>query len=217
MDKRLLLILPVVVSVLAVASFANFDFETESIQTQSNSNPFVDKVGLRENVEFILYDQNGNIKQRDVTHNKVVTHGENCVLKMVFGLGGGAETGTGVCVGAITHGFSVIGLGEDNTAVSDGDLDLINPADETGLATPLQGTLAWTNSTNGSFGSVIISASFTNTGATETINEAVLYNSTTTATNSIYSRVVAGSPYVVANGDTLTVNWTQEIGSATVP
>ena len=228
MKNKLLLLIPIF-GIIALTPFVIFENSYIDASTQfiapsaiqeksiAKSSGIVDEVAIADNVEFILKDSHGNIKQIATNHNKVVTHGENCVAKMIFGQSGGDEAGTSVCVGAINSGFNVIQLGESATAVSDGDINLVDPADEAGLSGPQQGSITWTNSTNGSFSTVVISKVFTNTGSSETINEAGIFNSTTSSTNGMYARVTAPSPFVVANGDTLTVNWTFETGSAAVP
>lgn len=225
MNHKLLFLIPILAIISGVSVFALSDFEQIDLQTADllgtsaltlagTSN--AEKTGVRDNVEIIVKDQYGKIVFYDTTHNKVVTHGENCAAKMLFGTSGGDEVGSTVCVGAINQGFNVIQLGESSTAVADTDVDLVDQADETGLTGYTQGTIAWTNSTTGSYSTVVISATFTNTGATETIREVGLFNSTTAATNGMYARAVV-SDAVVANGDDITINWTFETGAATVP
>jgi len=170
-------------------------------------------------MEVIATDSEGNIFSYEQSDNKIVTRAENCVAKMVFGSLGGGTVGNTACIGAITSGYQFIALGETggpSSAFVDGDLDLRDPADEAGLSAPLRGTVTYTNSTDASFSSTLISSQFTNTGATEVVNEAGLFNSTTVATNGMF----AGNNFAnvtLNNGDDITINWTVEIGEATVP
>lgn len=219
MNSKLLLLIPVVAATvfgLSFTDFANYDQPDNVIPLSLENIKGKDPVGVKDNVEVFVHDRDGNLTFHDTTHNKVITHGENCVAKMIFGTLGGDEAGTSVCVGAINAGFRYIGLGESSTAVADTDTDLLTPAIEAGLSTPILSTATWTNSTTGSFSSVLLSSAFTNTGASETINEVALFNETSTATRGMYARAVI-SPAALNNGDTITVNWTFETGSAAVP
>jgi len=190
----------------------------ENVTIESNIASTVSHAFMRGHMEVIASHPNGDIFSYQQSPNKIVTHGENCVLKMMFA-DGPESVGTVVCVGAITDGFYYIGLGETggpSAAFVDGDVDLRDPADEAGLSAVIAGSRTFTNSTDASFGSVLISAQFTNTGATETVNEAGLFNSTTVATNGM----LAGNNFVnvtLNNGDDITINWTVEVGEATVP
>lgn len=232
-NKKKLFLLPLVA--LAFIPLFAFDFDDDNNVNNNNqgfsddsSNLFtpltldsaggkgIDKAALRDNVEIIVRDSQGNIKYHDTTHNKVVTLGENCVAKMIFGYSGGDQVGTTVCIGELNNGFNYIALGESSTAVADGDTTLVDVADETGLATPLQATISWTNSTDGSYSTVLLSKQFTNSGSSETIREVGLFNGNNPASDKMYARAVT-SDYVIANGDDITVNWSFETGSAAVP
>jgi len=173
---------------------------------------------MRGHMEVIANNEDG-IFYYHQSPNKIVTHGENCMAKMLFGNDGGDEVGTVVCVGIINAGWNFIGLGETggpSSAFVDGDTGLRDPADSAGLNTNTQGTITWTNSTGGSFQTTLISVQFTNTGATEVVNEAGMFNGTAGANTSMF----AGNNFAnvtLNNGDDITINWTFEIGEATVP
>lgn len=193
------------------------DNPTLKITTEKKVRPNFNEASFSKGfVEIIHTDSNGNILNHIKQHNLIVTHGENCVAKMMFGLSGGDETGSTVCVGELNNGFNYIGLGEGTTSPTDGDIDLENPADETGLSTPLQGSLTFTNSTNGSFFSVDISATFTNTGASENISEIALLNDTSVSTRGMFARNTF-TPITVNTSDDITVIWTQQYGKGTLP
>jgi len=190
----------------------------EDLTIESNVAAAVSHAFMRGHMEVIASNDYGvfSYQQGD---NKIVTHGENCVLKMIFGAAGGDTIGTVVCIGEINAGFHFIGLGETggaSTPFVDGDTDLRDPADSAGLSAVKVGSITWTNSTGGSFGSVLISANFVNTGASEVVNEAGLFNGTTAATNGMF----AGNNFVnvtLNTNDDITINWTVEVGEATVP
>jgi len=173
---------------------------------------------MRGNMEVIASNDKGVFFYYQ-SPNKIVTHGENCMAKMLFGTLGGDEPGTVVCIGIINAGWNFIGLGETGgptTPFVDGDTGLRDPADEAGLSANIAGTITWTNSTGGSFQTTLISAQFTNTGATEVVNEAGLFNGTAGGNTSMF----AGNNFAnvtLNNGDDITINWTFEIGEAAVP
>jgi len=190
---------------LAVSSIPPNDFSRD-----------LESVGFVDNVSIVIRDGSGNITHEETVHNKVLTHGENCVSKMIFGVSGGDESGNDVCIGIINAGFRYIGLGEGTTSPADTDTDLENAADESGLSTPLLSTAVWTNSTTSSFNTVVLSATFTNAGSSEDISEAVLFNATDSSTRGAYARATF-TPATVTNGGDITINWTFETGEAAVP
>jgi len=191
----------------------------EDLTIESDVTAAVSHAFMRGHVEVIASHPDGNIFSYQQSPNLIVTHGENCVLKMIFGAAGGDTIGTVVCIGEINAGFHFIGLGETggpSLAFVDGDTDLRDPADSAGLSAVKIGTVTFTNSTDASFGSVLISANFVNTGASEVVNEAGLFNSTTVATNGM----LAGNNFVnvtLNTNDDITINWTVEVGDAPVP
>ena len=97
------------------------------------------------------------------------------------------------------------------------DVDLDDPADSAGLSTPLLGAATWTNST-GTGGTsnavVVIAATFTNSGASETIQGAGLLNATDAATRSMFAHKLAAAPATVDTTDTLTATWTITVGGS---
>ncbi len=199
------------------AVFSVYLYETISVNDRVSL--FAASQGIMKgHTEIIASNENGVFSYQQLP-NKIVTHGENCMAKMLFGAAGGDELGGTVCVGIINAGWNFIGLGETGTAsfaFVDGDTGLRDPADEAGLSANIAGTITWTNSTGGSFQTTLISAQFTNTGATEVVNEAGLFNGTAGANTSMF----AGNNFsnvTLNNGDDITINWTFEIGEATVP
>ena len=205
--------------VLFTGIFSVYLYETLTLDAKSTS--FLSGssiVFMRGHTEIIASNENG-VFSYEQSNNKIVTHGENCMAKMLFGSQGGDQVGTTVCIGIINAGWNYIGIGETGGASSafvDADTGLRDPADEAGLSANKQGTITSTNSTTGSFQTTLISATFTNTGATEVVNEAGLFNGTAGANTSMF----AGNNFAnvtLNNGDDITINWTFEIGEATVP
>lgn len=212
--NKLLLLFPLVAiaSIFSVYLFENLSM-TDNVALYSTSQGF-----MRGHIEVIASNENG-VFSYSQSDNKIVTHGENCMAKMLFGAAGGDEAGTVVCDGAINVGWNFIGLGETGEATKvfvDGDTGLRDPADSAGLSANVAATVTWTNSTGGSFATILLSNQFTNTGATEVVNEAALFNGTAGANTSMF----AGNNFAnvtLNNGDDITINWTVEIGEATVP
>jgi len=210
---KALFIIPLVIPLL----FAIYLYEDLTIE--SDVGAAISHAFIRGHVEVIAAHPDGTVFSYQQGENLIVTHGENCVLKMMFGAAGGDTIGTVVCIGEINAGWHFIGLGETGSASTpfvDGDTDLRDPADSAGLSAVKVGTVTFTNSTDTSFGSVLISANFVNTGASEVVNEAGLFNGTAVATNGM----LAGNNFVnvtLNTNDDITINWTVEVGDAPVP
>ncbi len=158
-----------------------------------------------------------SIRQFD---NAVVNTGENCIAKMMFGSDGGDQVGDSVCIGQISQGFRYFGLDEDPQVLVV-DKDLRDPADEAGLSALAKAGITWNQNSTASTDAlskvtVRLSHVFTNTGASETIQSVGLFNDTSQSTRSMLSKANFTS-VVVANLDTLTVNYDFEIGGGTVP
>jgi hypothetical protein len=168
-------------------------------------------------VTVIQRDVNDNIKSYSQSDNIIVNGGENCMAKLLFQDATGAAGNT-VCTGANTVGWRYIGLEESASAVAADDATWNDPADSAGLSTPLWSHATWTNSTGtgGTSRSVVaLAATFTNSGASETIQGAALFNGTT-ATKGMLAHTLFASPAVVDTSDTLTVTWTITVGGGTV-
>lgn len=164
-------------------------------------------------VTTTLTDSDGNIKAYRQSDNLIVNNGENCVSKMLFGGSGGSSTGSSVCTGQITEGFRYIAIGNSSTAVTSADTGLGNELTASGLGAKFS-TITWTNSTGSGTGTTaqaVMSASFTNSGATQSITESGLFNGTSANTNGMFARQTFSS-ISMNNGDSLTVQWTINIG-----
>ena len=162
-----------------------------------------------------VQDQFGNIKSYSQGDNVVVNNGENCASKLLFARTGGDASGNTVCKSTSDAGFRYIGLDEGAGPYGEDDVDLDDPADSAGLSTPLLGAATWTNSTGtgGASNAVVaIAATFTNSGASETIQGAGLLNATDAGTRSMFAHKLAAAPATVDTTDTLTATWTITVG-----
>ncbi|CAE6488749.1 conserved exported hypothetical protein [Candidatus Nitrosotenuis uzonensis] len=160
-----------------------------------------------------LTDSDGNIKAYRQSDNLIVNNGENCVSKMLFGASGGGSTGSNVCTGAITEGFRYIAIGNSSTAVTSADTGLGAELTASGLGAKFS-TITWTNSTgsgSGTTAQAVMAATFTNSGSTQAVRESGLFNGTNASTNGMFARQTF-SDITMNNGDSLTVQWTINIG-----
>ena len=191
-------------------------------------------------VTTTLRDSEGNIKAYRQTDNQILNGGENCAIKMLFGNLGGSSTGTTVCTGANSDGYHYIGIGNgSNTIVQSTDTKLYQPHNATSTiganagtpslarkAASISGSSGWSNSTASSSAgtgaaSVVMSATYTYTGSNSiTVNESGLFNtteaqgSTNIQTDSMFARQVF-TAITMNNNDSLTVQWTVNVGGAT--
>lgn len=165
-------------------------------------------------VTTVLTDSEGNVKEYRQTDNIIVNNGENCVSKSLFQAGAGSGTGTTVCTGALTNPFDVIAVGTGTTKANGTDVALVTELTGSGFASGVATTKTWTNS-SGTAGntaaSIILAKTFTNTGSSVQVAESGLFNDTTTATNGLFARQNF-TAITVGNGDSLTVQWTINIG-----
>lgn len=166
---------------------------------------------------FMVQDQYGNIKYYSQGDNVVVNNGENCAAKLLFGRTGGDTSGNTVCKSTSDAGFRYIVLDEGAGPYGEDDVDVDDEADSAGLTPGLFGAATWTNST-GTGGTsdttTVIAVTFTNSGASETIQGAGLFNATAAGTRSMFAHKLAAAPATVDNLDTLTATWTITIAGA---
>ncbi len=185
-------------------------------------------------VTTTLVDSEGNVKEYRQSDNLIVNQGENCALKLLFQTTTGAA-GSTVCVGANTQGFKFIEIGNVSASQSgtpasplSTDFRLYGSHNNTGSAGNNPGlvrkaatTVTWTNSTSATStgaASVVLAATFTNSGSSsKTVNESGLFNETASATgntDAMFARQVF-STITMAASDSLTVQWTINVGGTT--
>lgn len=165
-------------------------------------------------VTTVLTDSAGNVKEYRQTDNIIVNNGENCVSKSLFQAGAGSGTGTNVCTGALTNPFDVIEVGTGATKANGTDVALVTELTSSGFASGVATTKTWTNS-SGTAGntaaSIVLAKTFTNSGTSVQVAESGLFNDTIAATNGLFARQNF-TAITVGNGDSLTVQWTINIG-----
>ena len=156
------------------------------------------------------------------TDNEVVDEGEQCILKMLFKDGANrGGSGTGACTGALTTGWDVIAIGDNNessggwNSATDTQYNLGNEtATMTGLERATATTKTWTNGSGTSTATqVVLAKTFTyNGGSTPAIGESGLFNSTTIAGSGMLARQVF-TDVSLSDGDSITVTWTFKVGT----
>ena len=167
-------------------------------------------------VTTILTDSQGNVKQYRQSDNVVTNNGENCVLRMLFQAGAsrGAGSGTGACTGTLTNPWDVIAVGTGTGKANGTDYVLGTELTANGFQRGVATTKTWTNSSgNGATSSaqIVLAKTFTNTGTSTQVAESGLFNTTSASTNSMFARQNF-TAITVANGDSLTVQWTINVG-----
>jgi len=169
--------------------------------------------------------------------NAVVDDGEQCILKMLFGSTGETDAGrgeylattgnggitadAGACTGILTGAWDVIAIGV-GTGITVNDKDVILDTELT--TSHASGTLdrkaattkTWNNGSGLGAGDatnytkIVLKKTFTASGAAE-VTESGLFNSTTVAGSGMLAHQ-AFTAVVLADGDSITVQWTFRVG-----
>jgi hypothetical protein len=215
----------IVVGMIGVSS--QFLQSQGSAEKLSNSDS--DGIKILGHVTNVVTDSDGKIKAYRQTDNVVVNSGKNCVSKLLFG---GPSTsrgaaGSGVCIGANTKPWNVIGIGNNtsSTPITPAQNDFALQQESTtggnSFSTRQTGTIDWSsgNQTGASGSSTAkISATF---GPVSGIRSAGLYVvSSGLFNNTAQGSPAAGgmfaeqaiSPILINNGDSITVSWTINVG-----
>jgi hypothetical protein len=197
-----------------------------SAEKLSNSDSGIKILG---HVTNVVTDSDGKIKAYRQTDNVVVNSGKNCVSKLLFGGPSSSRgaAGSGVCIGANTAPWNVIGIGNDTAATvitpAQNDFTLQKESTTSGNSfnTRTVGSISWAsgNQTGGSGSSTVkISSTF---GPVSGIRSAGLYvvssglfnntNQASPAAGGMFAEQ-AISPILINNGDSITVSWTINVG-----
>lgn len=198
------------------------------IAEKTSTSADADGIKILGHVTSVVKDSDGNIKTYRQTDNVVVNSGKDCVSKLLFG--GGAvrgAAGTGVCKGANTAPWTVIGIGNrtGNVAatVAQDNFTLSQESTTSGNSFNARtlGTLDFTNGNQtGSSGSSTVKVTST-FGPISGIRSAGLYvvssglfNNTAQSTPNAGGLFAAQTitPILVNNGDSLTIAWTINVG-----
>lgn len=209
----ILMISGVSVSPLATAAFP---------QAQSNSY-------MSGHVEFILYDENNNIKGYWQTDNIITDLGDDCTANALF-----EAAGSDICSGGISGtGFNYIAIGNGTLTASDGCVGMSDTCTAAAATASINGEMAKRQDSNpvlttsGGTGATAVIATetaftFDSNNAT-TVEASGLFDEASTADGSGQTTTVAGNLFAlqtlnagsgiaVSNGDSLTVTWTITVG-----
>ena len=182
-------------------------------------------------------DADGNVIGYQQSDNLIVNRGEDCVLKQVFGTTHTAEVTTIDPTGATTCGtdlgsragvFEHIVIGNSTTTAAEGQTALGSEhnvtGNDSGLTRTEIGSTTKVYSIETDSSRVVLSGQFTNTygaGLSYDVTESAIFNSTETAGPStvdadtmMFARQTF-SPITLDNGESLTVEWTVDIGGTT--
>lgn len=167
------------------------------------------------------FDENGDLKAMRTSDNIITQQAENCALRALFSSGANlaSNSGTGVCVGALNTPWTFIAVGTGTTQEDGAQLALATESTTDGLQRAGATTVTWSNSTGSEAdidGTITLAKTFSVTGS-HTIQEAGLFNDTYSAsgnTDSMFARKTFDA-VSVANGDSLTVTWTINVGNST--
>jgi hypothetical protein len=192
-----------------------------SIKPTTVANTLATGTYMTGHVETILKDSEGNVKEYRQSDNVITNNGENCVLKLLFqndgaGAGLGSGTGTGACTGSLNEPWDKIAIGTSATKANGTNYilgsELTSPS---GFARGVATTKTWTNSSGAlttSAASIVLAKTFSNNGGSSTqVTESGLFNSTVVAGSGMFARQNFTS-ITVGNGDSLTVQWTINVG-----
>ena len=141
------------------------------------------------------------------------------------------------CSGVLTGAWDVIAIGTSNAAGNsficdtsgNGEFDQtcadaefhdvlttmgaeLLTSDATGLARDVATTKTWTNGTGTADTTIVLKKTFTATGATPTVRESGLFNSTTVLGSGMLAHKTFAN-VVLADGDSITVQWTFTVGN----
>ena len=173
-------------------------------------------------VEIEARHADGELYDYRQLDNAVVDDGEKCILKMLFGSGGGPTgsdygrgeyTSLGACTGALTGAWDVIAIGTGTDAAIEADVKLGTESTTNGAARGTATTKTWGNLTAG-IPQIVMSKTFTATGGDiGAVTESGLFNSTTAGAQGMLARNVF-SAVTLADGDSITITWTFKVGDA---
>ena len=174
------------------------------------------------------HNENGELIAYRAGDNIVVDDGEQCILKMLFASPSAADNtggrgeythvntnvlGEDACTGTLTGAWDVIAVGLGTTEPTVLDVVLESEVTDTGLKRMPASTKNWQNGTGHAVTTteIVLAHTFTSTGD-KTITESGLFNSTLVAGSGMLAhKTFAG--VVLANGDSITVQWTFTVGN----
>ena len=191
-------------------------------------------------LEIEAHHADGELYAYRQVDNAVVDDGEQCILKMLFGVEGadsptaarggytsGDATLFSGCTGALSGAWDVIAIGTC-TGCAPLDIDVIlgteidDSTGQTGASRAVATSKTWANGSSAGaeafpeglprgLTNVILSHTFTATAAFGAVTESGLFNSTTYNSNGMLARNTFDA-VTINNGDSITITWTFNVG-----
>ena len=210
---------------------------TEVIDDQKSMSSDVATGFLMGQVVVEATNSDGELIAYRQTDNEVVDDGEQCILKMLFasyidanvstnnGRGeylstnennGGEDVNNAACSGILTGAWDVIAIGIASPTVADTNVVLgseLNDAIESTSLTldrAAATSKVWTNGSGATTTKIVLKNTYTASGAA-TVTESGLFNSTTVVGSGMLAHQTFNG-VVLANGDSITVQWTCTVG-----
>ena len=187
-------------------------------------------------LEIEAYHADGELFAYRQVDNAVVDDGEQCILKMLFGVDpadvpttarGGYTSNYNAnvyagCTGALSGAWDVIAIGTGAVIPKDQDVILGAEINASGSERAIATTKTWTNGTSKSgetpddggvvaATSIVLSKTFTAGANFGAISESGLFNSTSFNTNGMLARNTFAA-VTINNGDSITITWTFNVG-----
>jgi len=197
-------------AVVFAVGFVGFNFSSGQMNTNENMLATMDGGYVSGHIEVIHTDKDGNVLTYLQTDNAIMNEGRNCAAKALFG--SAANT---ACTDT-TPIFNVIGVGNGTFAGDNDSTTLQSEVTGNGL-TRTDGTgitLSQQQSASGASGTssiARISNTFTLSGhgtdSTMDVNEAGLFNATSSGNDLAFALKNFPSTVSMSNDDQLTVNW----------
>jgi len=187
-------------------------FSETSSSTPSDSKISPSSLAILGHAEFIVTGTDGHVKSYLQTDNIVTQKGRDCVANMLFKNGTAAGNCT-LSTGFTGFRYMAIGNGTDTIAVGNSALSTTS-GDEVAKSGALEPTFTAAAS-NSDKARIALSNAFSiddSIGST-TIRDSGLFDASGAKTGNMFAILnIPNSGVAVQDGDTLTVNWTIDIG-----
>ena len=166
---------------------------------------FQDGTGMLGHLTLVSTDSDGHIKAYQQTDNLITRRGTDCFAHILFeptNVVGGSTN----CSGDPSI-FDAIAIGTGSGA-TDTSNALISETGTTGLVPAADTSVLVADDGDGSGSTAVVEVTFTSGGATTSITEAGIFNSTTTGGQTQMMAYRDFTAISLDNGDSLTVTWT---------
>ena len=199
-DKRAIYAIGTIVAAFALV----FGMVAGSTSLTTMSVASQDPLQMSGHVIITLADADGDIKAYRQTDNIVVHDGMDCSADLLFG----DFTGTGLCSVAAFFTSIAIGSGAGTPDITDEVLDSEITASTPARAGALDAEALATGTTGAK--KTIVGVFTIGTG--DTVREVGLFDSATSSSGNMFSRLLISPEIPVLDGDTVTITYIVEVG-----